>query len=96
VVKGWDKDSAEEVAIKVVSRLACQRYFHLMNKEVAIMHMIGEHPHLLALREVFYSKHHIYIITGAPHGPECLYPVPSPRSFMADGDGTKLTYVWGF
>lgn len=50
--------------MKVVSRDACQKYFDLMNKEVAVMHVIGEHPHLLTLREVFYSKHHIYIITG--------------------------------
>ena len=64
MVLGWDKESSEAVAVKVVSRDACNKYFHLMNKEVAVMHVIGEHPHLLTLREVFYSKHHIYIITG--------------------------------
>lgn len=69
VVMGWDKESDEAVAVKVVSRSACQKYYHLMNKEVAVMHMNGEHPHLLALREVFYSKHHIYIITGNYQNP---------------------------
>ena len=73
MVRGWDRTSEEEVAVKVVSRAACQRHFHLMNKEVAVMHMVGAHPHLLTLREVFYSVHHIYIITGALFSHEVMW-----------------------
>ena len=65
MVRGWDLESNEPVAVKVVSRVACQKYFELMNKEVAVMQIVGDHPHLLTMREVFYSRHHIYIITGA-------------------------------
>jgi len=95
VVKGWDKDSAEEVAVKVVSRAACQRYFHLMNKEVAVMHMVGHHPNLLTLREVFYSMHHIYIITGAPFHPP-FGACQAHWIFLVDpGGGGVLGLVYG-
>ena len=52
VVRGWDLESNEPVAVKVVSRVACQKYFELMNKEVAVMQIVGDHPHLLTMREV--------------------------------------------
>lgn len=64
-MKSVDKLSGEEVAIKVVSSFACQCYFDLMNKEVVVLHLIGEHPHLLGVREVYYSRDNIYIVTGA-------------------------------
>lgn len=65
VLKAHDTLSGEAVAVKVVSRFACQQYAALMQKEVAVMQRIDRHPHLLSLREVFCSEHHMYIITGA-------------------------------
>ena len=69
VVKGWSKAEAKSsaptpYAVKVVTAEAYSSYYQMINKEVAIMHLLGGHPHLLGLKEVMYGRNRLYMVTG--------------------------------
>ena len=41
-----------------------REHFQLLQKEVAILHILGSHPHILGLREVLHADERLYLVTG--------------------------------
>ena len=64
VVAATDRITGDLVAVKMVTKTACKKYFDLMDKEVQIMSMVRGSPFLLGVREAFYSADQIFIVSG--------------------------------
>ena len=41
-----------------------REHFQLLQKEVAILHILGSHPHILGLKEVLHADERLYLVTG--------------------------------
>ena len=45
-----------------------REHFQLLQKEVAILHILGSHPHILGLKEVLHADERLYLVTGGAPG----------------------------
>lgn len=45
-----------------------REHFQLLQKEVAILHILGSHPHILGLKEVLHADERLYLVTGGASG----------------------------
>ena len=54
----------EQVALKIMARKVFKDHLALLGREVAVMHAMGQHDHLLPLRRVMYAKQRLYLVTG--------------------------------
>lgn len=64
VVRAWERPTGRQVAMKIMSRSVYREHMALLGKEVAVMHAMGSHPHLLPLQQVLYAEQRLYLVTG--------------------------------
>ncbi|KAK9786901.1 hypothetical protein WJX73_004202 [Symbiochloris irregularis] len=70
VVRAWERPTGRQVAMKIMSRSVYKEHMALLGKEVAIMHAMGSHPHLLPLQQVLYAEQRLYLVTEYMDGGE--------------------------
>lgn len=71
VVRAWDRTTGAQVALKIMARSVFRDHLALLGREVAVMHAMGTHAHLLPLQQVMYAEQRLYLVTGEGAPPAC-------------------------
>lgn len=79
VVRAWDRASGTQVALKIMARSVFRDHLALLGREVAVMHAMGSHAHLLPLQQVMYAEQRMYLVTEYMDGGELAARVSAVR-----------------